>query len=97
MSSMPIVFLFVAVIAFMLGMAYKNAPVSHATCGGLPKTPLSKADAMRILAVTQESSVDDIKASYRRLLQKLHPDQGGSAYLTDLVIQAKNTLIKEDA
>lgn len=48
--------------------------------------------ARRILDVKPDASAELINAHYRRLAGKLHPDQGGSAYLLEMVIQAKNIL-----
>lgn len=53
---------------------------------------LTREQAMQILGVPPAASDNDIRESYRRLVQKLHPDQGGSAYLMDLVVSAKNQL-----
>lgn len=61
-----------------------------------PGQPMNKALAYKILEIAPDSDAEIVKEAYRRLIQKLHPDQGGSAYLMDLVVQAKNALIEED-
>lgn len=45
-----------------------------------------------ILGVTESATQDEIKAAYRRLATKAHPDVGGSAALFRLVQEAHETL-----
>ena len=59
-----------------------------------PGQSMNKTLACKILEVAPDADAETIKESYRRLVQKLHPDQGGSAYLMDIVVQAKNALIE---
>lgn len=91
---MPIVLIIVAIIGFALGRAFAT-PAEAGVRVQKPGQSMNKAQAYKVLAVAPTASETEIKDAYRKLLQKLHPDQGGSAYLMDLVLQAKNTLIKE--
>jgi hypothetical protein len=44
--------------------------------------------AAKMFGLQDGASNDEVKAKYRQLVKVLHPDQGGSAYLFDIVIQA---------
>jgi hypothetical protein len=53
---------------------------------------MSREEAYKILDLPQ--GAPDVKAAHRRLMLKLHPDQGGSTYLAARINQAKDLLIK---
>jgi curved DNA-binding protein CbpA len=39
------------------------------------------------------ASREDIQAAYRRLIQRVHPDHGGSSYLAARLNQARDVLL----
>lgn len=59
-----------------------------------PQTAVMTEDeALRILGLQQGASREQIKEAHRRLMVKLHPDHGGSAYLAAQINMAKDILL----
>ena len=56
---------------------------------------LTRSEALAALGLAENATRDEIVAAHRRLIQKLHPDRGGSTYLAALLNRAKDTLIKD--
>jgi hypothetical protein len=53
----------------------------------------SRDEALQILGLSGNPSREDIIAAHRRLINKLHPDRGGSDFLAARVNQARDTLL----
>lgn len=57
---------------------------------------MSAEEARAMLGVGPQASREEIKAAYHRLMQKCHPDQGGSDYLAAQLNAAKEILLNHD-
>lgn len=60
---------------------------------GFSSGAMSAEEAREILAVKENASQEDIVKAHKRLIQKIHPDRGGSVYLAAKINQARDTLI----
>lgn len=56
-------------------------------------TPMSHAEALEILGLSEGATPQDIKDAHKKLIKKTHPDQEGSAWLAAKINQARDTLL----
>jgi hypothetical protein len=57
------------------------------------RSAMSRDEAMDILGLKPGYSKEDVIAAHRRMIQKMHPDRGGSDYLASQINKAKDTLL----
>lgn len=67
---------------------------SHSSASG-DENAMSRSLALEILGLEGEVTKDTVQKAYRALMQKLHPDRGGSEYLAKTINQAKEVLLKD--
>ncbi len=54
---------------------------------------MSRQDAADLLGVDINASEDEVRTAHKRLMQKIHPDRGGSDALAKQINRAKDILI----
>lgn len=76
---------------------------AHRPAGGEREAPphdrrsdsMSRDEACAVLGVKPDASEEEIKTAHRRLMRKVHPDQGGSDELAARVNRARAVLLGE--
>lgn len=56
---------------------------------------MDKSQALDILGLTEGATEADVVDAHRKLVSKLHPDRGGSAYLTAQINLARKLLLNK--
>lgn len=67
----------------------------HQTADAKWSGPMGRAEAYQILGLHAGAGHDEIQSAYRRLIQRVHPDQGGSAYLAACLNRARDLLVAD--
>ena len=74
-----------------LGADWRNTQHTQPPRG--PRTDMTREEALAVLGLAEGASVDDIRAAHRRLIQRMHPDVGGTADLAARINRAKDVLL----
>ncbi|MDI6026142.1 DnaJ domain-containing protein [Corticibacterium sp. UT-5YL-CI-8] len=64
---------------------------------GIPPSSgaMTKEEAYKILGLETGAATADIRKAHRRLMQRLHPDLGGSSFLASRINEAKDILLSD--
>jgi hypothetical protein len=63
--------------------------------GRFAKPAMPVEDARRLLGVSADAGLADIRAAHRRLIARVHPDAGGSAELASRINAARDALVAD--
>jgi hypothetical protein len=58
-----------------------------------PRVDMTRQEALAALGLAEGASDEEIRAAHRRLIQRVHPDVGGSADLAARINRAKDVLL----
>lgn len=58
-----------------------------------PRTDMTREEALAVLGLAEGATEDEIRAAHRRLIQRMHPDVGGTADLAARINRAKDVLL----
>ncbi len=61
------------------------------------QSDMTTDEAHQVLGLSPGCSEAEITAAYRRLIQRLHPDQGGTPHLAAMINQARQCLLRDKA
>jgi len=87
-----------ALLIAYLDRQYPDWSKGEAESYGEPMTDssMSNEQARDILGLTETASKKDIIKAHKRLMQKMHPDRGGSDYLAMQINKARDTLLSDE-
>ena len=71
----------------------EHARASSAQDNASSNSTMNENQAYEILGLDEKATRNEVVEAHRRLIQKLHPDRGGSTYLAARVNEAKSILL----
>ena len=76
-----------------MGTAWNAAGQSQSQPPRGPRTDMTREEALAVLGLAEGATEQEIKAAHRRLIQRVHPDVGGSSDLAARINRAKDVLL----
>ena len=73
----------------------KNAKANDGNGQGVApgSGPMTKEEAYKVLGLEAGAAAADVRKAHRRLMQRLHPDLGGTSFLAARINEAKDVLL----
>lgn len=87
---------FIAVIATLARRFMMARSLYHTATGKKRKTAEAKMtteQAQQVLGLDATATAEEIRAAHKRLINKNHPDKGGSEYLASQINEARDVLL----
>jgi DnaJ domain len=79
-----------------VGAGFRPKPGRGPNAGnGSVATRMSREDALDVLGLDANPTDEDIRAAYRTLMKKVHPDAGGTDGLSRRLTEARDLLLKD--
>ena len=74
---------------------HEKSASQSTTSGVSTQQTMSRQDAADILGIDVNASAEEIRITHKKLMQKIHPDRGGSDVLAKQINTAKKVLMDE--
>jgi hypothetical protein len=75
------------------GDGWREHAQGQGTAPPASTTDMTRDEALAILGLVKGADAEEIRAAHRRLMQRFHPDRGGSDYLAAKINEAKRLLL----
>lgn len=77
------------ILNLLINQSFQNSQSSSSS------SLMTEEEALSILGLEKGADDEEIKKSYYNLMKKFHPDKDGNNYLSNLITEAKNKLLKQ--
>jgi len=84
-----------AIIPFIVAYFRERRSINESPAPDAKTEIKSREDALEVLGLDDGAGEDDIKTAYKKLMQKVHPDQDGSEWMAAKLNQARDFLLKK--